>query len=398
MTAKRRRPVPFRTLGDLEGAARRAVDDEVWDYIQGGSGAERTARANEAAFARWALLPEVLRDVRSVDLRTSLLGQVVSAPFFLAPTAYHRQVHPEGERATAAAAAGLGVLGVYSTLSSDSLEAIAATAGRGPRWFQLYPQADPDVSLGLARRAERARYSALVVTVDAPLLGSRDRQGRTGFALERAVPIGNGSNVRTPPRGPTWEGGTYGLAGAGALSWQTLGEIRRATSLPLVVKGVLTAKDALRAIEAGAKAVIVSNHGGRQLDLAAASLDVLPPIVQAVRGKAEVYLDGGVRRGSDIVVALALGARAVGVGRPALWALAAGGRAGVDRFLRMLGTELANSLVLVGRSSVRDVDRSLVVPAGAERDPPRRSGGAPRGESSNPGAAVRASPGSGGGR
>lgn len=361
MPSRRRPEGGFRTLGDLEGAGRRAVDETIAGYIEGGAGAERTLRANEAAFSHWSLVPQPLRDVRSVDLRTTLLGTEVSAPFFVAPTAYQREVHPGGERATAAAAARLRVLAVFSTLSSDPLEAIATAGGTGPRWFQLYLQPELGTSVKLVRRAERAGYSALVVTVDAPVLGSRDRQGRTGFALEATPPVG--ADVLTPPRGPVWDGGRYVVEAAAELSWRTLQRVAEATSLPLVVKGLLGPDAARRAVEIGAKAIVVSNHGGRQLDLAPASLDALPEVVEAVGARAEVYLDGGVRRGSDVVVALALGARAVGVGRPVLWALAAGGRAGVDRYLRLLGTEVANSLMLVGRASVGEVDRSAVRPS-----------------------------------
>jgi len=363
------------TLGNLEEAARRSVDERIWGYIQGGAGGERTLRSNEAAFRRWTVWPELLTGVTSVDLGTSLLGQVVSAPFFVAPTAYHREVNPEGELATAAAAGALGILGVYSTLSSDSLEAIAETTGSGPRWFQLYLQPQFDVSAELVRRAERAGYGAVVVTVDTPVLGSRDRQEESGFALRQAIAVGNGPTVRSPARGPTWDGGPCRLGDAAEVSWKTLNAIGRVSSLPLVVKGVLRPETARRAVDAGARAVIVSNHGGRQLDVAPAALDALPAVVDAVDGRAEVYLDGRVRRGSDAVVALALGARAVGLGRPVLWALAAGGKEGVARYLRLFGTELANSLVLAGRSSVGQVDRGLVRPA-----PPEPTGASPPSE------------------
>ena len=366
MASRAPRHGPNWTLGELESVAQRSVDERIWGYIEGGAGAERTQRANEAAFHRWVVVPEVLAGVRSVDLSTRLLGTLVRSPFFVAPTAYHREVHPEGERAVAAAAGRLGVLAVYSTLSSDSLEEIASASGKGPRWFQLYFQPEPATSVELVRRAERAGYGAIVVTVDTPILGSRDRQERSGFALERPVPIGNGPLVRTPPRGPSWDGGAYELGDAAEASWAALETVGKATALPLVVKGVLSPEGARRAVEIGAKAVIVSNHGGRQLDLAPATLDALPGVVREVGRHAEVYLDGGVRRGSDVAVALALGARAVGVGRPVLWALAAGGHAGVDRYLRLLGTEVANTLVQLGRSSVSAVDRSLIRPAPAE--------------------------------
>jgi len=359
----RRHSPPVWTLSDLEKVAEGSVDDEVWGYIQGGSGSERTRRANEAAFDSWVLLPHVLQGLTSVDLHTTLLGQHVSAPFFVAPMAYQREVHPGGERAVAAAAAKVGVLGVYSTLSSHSLEEIARRDPQAPRWFQLYLQPGLDASQTLVRRAARAGYSAIVVTVDTPVLGSRDRQLRSGFGLQRTPPLGNGPDVRSPPRGPLWNGSSYRLAVGGAVSWDALDAVRQATDLPLVVKGVLLPETAREAVDRGAQAVIVSNHGGRQLDLAPAALDALPGVVEEVGDEVEVYMDGGVRRGTDILVALALGARAVGLGRPVLWALAAGGEPGVDRYLRLLGTELANSLLLLGRSSVQEVGRSLVRPS-----------------------------------
>lgn len=363
MVATKRRSPGFRTLGELRQAARRAVSPDVWGYIEGGAGAERTCRENESAFGRWNFRPRLLSGISSVDLRTRLLGEQVGAPFFIAPMAYQREVSRQGERATAAAAATLRILGVYSTLSSDSLEAIARAAADGPRWFQLYLQSDLGLSLELVRRAERARYSAIVLTVDAPVLGSRDRQARSGFAMGRFPPLGNGPRVRTPPRGPEWRGGPYTLDRPPEASWRTLETIRRATALPVVVKGVLTPEMARLAVEHGARGIVVSNHGGRQLDLAPATLDVLPAIARAVGRRAEVYLDGGVRRGSDIAAALALGARGVGIGRPVLWALAAGGRVGVERYLRLLGTELANTMLLLGRRSIRELDASAIAPS-----------------------------------
>lgn len=391
MRSRRRRGGSFRTLGDLEAAGERSVDAGVWGYIQGGAGGERTAQRNEAAFGRWSLHPAVLEGIRSVDLHTSLLGRRVSAPFFLAPTAYQREVHPGGERATAAAASGLGVLGVYSTLSSDSLESIAAAGGAGPRWFQLYLQPELATSIRLVRRAERAGYSAIVVTADTPVLGSRDRQGRSGFGLGRTIPIGNGPDILTPPRGPRWDGGTYSLARSAEVTWKTLDAIRRATSLPLVLKGVLRPESARAAVAHGVSAVIVSNHGGRQLDLAPATLDALPAIVDAVGRDVEVYLDGGVRRGTDVIVALALGAKGVGLGRPVLWALASGGRAGVDRYLRLLGTEVANSLLLLGKASVGAVGRGDLLPVPTTQGVKHRAAPGPPGVTARTGRRERRS-------
>lgn len=372
----------FATIGDLEEAAREAVDAEVWGYVQGAAGAEQTAHANEEALARWALRPVSLAGVRSVSLETTLLGGPVRAPFFVAPTAYQGQIHAGGERATISAAASLGVLTIVSTLSTDSLEEIARAADHGPRWFQLYLQPRFDHSLDLVRRAERAGYTAIVLTVDAPVLGPRDRQARSGFALDAIPPVGNGPGVRTPPRGPDWDGGPYVVEGAEEVGWPALEQIVAATELPVVVKGVLTGEVARRAVELGAAAVYVSNHGGRQLDRAPAALDALPEVVEAVGGQVEVYVDGGFRRGSDLAIALALGARGVGLGRPVLWALAAGGEEGVERYLRLLGAELANVLLLLGRSRVGEVDRGLVAPVtpstGFARPRPTRSSHDPR--------------------
>ncbi len=376
---RRRGPTRFQTLGELEEIARRSVDAAVWGYVQGGAGAERTCRRNEAAFDGWSLRAAPLSGVRSVDLTTAMLGRSTSAPFFVAPTAYHREVHPDGEVGTATAAAELGVLSAFSTLSSGSLEEIAGVRGSAPRWFQLYLQRRPAQSLELVRRAERAGYAALVVTVDVPVFGARDRQVVSGFATRSMPALGNGPGVSTPARGPSWDGGPYRLSEAADNSWAALRQIARGTSLPLVVKGVLDPAEARRAVDLGARAVIVSNHGGRQLDLAPATLEVLPSIVAELREDAEVYLDGGVRRGSDVAVALALGARAVGLGRPVLWALAAGGRSGVRRYLEILGTELANCLVMLGCRTPSELDRSRL-----DRWPPRtipRSGGR-RGRSS----------------
>jgi 4-hydroxymandelate oxidase len=358
----RRAPSSFRTLAEVEQQGRAALGPAVRGYVEGGAAEETTLRENRAAFDRWTLLPRVLEEAEEIDLSTTLLGTKVAAPFFLAPTAYQRKIHPAGERGMARAAAKAGILAVFSTLSSDPLEAIAAAEPAGPRWFQLYAQPDPEATLALARRAESAGFSAIVLTADTPLLGSRDRQGQSGFAIASPVPTGNGPHVVSPPRPFTGKGPRYRWASPNRPSWWLLGQIHATTRVPLVVKGILTPVDARLAVERGARAIVVSNHGGRQLDRVPAALDALPAIVEAVGNRAEVYVDGGARRGSDILIALALGARAVGLGRPALWALAAGGEAGVERFLELLSAELATALALLGRRSVAGVDRSAVAP------------------------------------
>jgi 4-hydroxymandelate oxidase len=350
----------FRTLSELERAAEARASPAIWDYIQGGSGEERTLRENHEAFRRRTLRPRVLVDVSTIDPRATLLGTPLSAPFFIAPTAYQGQVHPEGEPAMARAAAGARVLSVFSTLSTFSLEAIARAGGASPRWFQLYLQPEFARTEELVHRAERAGYGAVVLTVDVPLLAVRDRQARGGFALDAPVPLGNGAEYVSPPRAPTEDGARFHLPAGTAPDWSIVDRLRAVTRLPIVVKGVLRAEDARSAVGHGAKAVVVSNHGGRQLDGAPASLDVLAEIVGAVGADAEVYLDGGVRRGSDIAIALALGARGVGIGRPALWALAAGGADGVAQYLELLRAELVNVMALCGCPTLEDLTPAMV--------------------------------------
>lgn len=306
----------------------------------------------------------MLSGVDRVDLAASLLGVDVRAPIFVAPMAYQGTVHEEGERATARGAQSAGVVGVFSTLSSFSLEDIARATPEANRWFQLYLQPEVRQSRELVERAELAGYRAVVLTVDVPILGVRDGQSRHGFVVDAIPAVGNGPEVRTPERPHEFARNGYRLRSDASQTWDVLDAIREWSGLPLIVKGVLTPEDARKAVAHGARAVIVSNHGGRQLDGAPASLEALPAIVAAVGDRAEVYLDSGVRRGSDVAIALALGARAVGVGRPVLWALAAGGEAGVARYLELLQEELAVTLALLGRASVRSLDRDSLAPSG----------------------------------
>jgi 4-hydroxymandelate oxidase len=355
------RPNPpwFPTLSELEAVAATKVPPRVWGYIAGGAGDGRTVRSNERAFRQWVIRPRVLVDVSNVDLRTRLLGQPVSAPIFVSPMAYHREVHPDGEPGVARACADESLLATYSTLSSAPMEEIARAGASAPKWFQLYLQPDFEANLRLIERAERAEFQALVITVDVPVLAVRDRQEQGGFAIDATVPIGNGPDLLPPPRAPIRSGQTFRIGEAPSPTWKTIDELRSITRLPVVLKGILSREDARLALSHGASGIVVSNHGGRQLDGAPSTLEVLPEIAREVGSSIEVYLDGGVRRAPDVLLALALGARAVGIGRPILWALAVDGERGVRRYLELLSLETASALALAGRRSVGEIDPSL---------------------------------------
>ena len=349
----------FLTLSDLEEAASKKVSASAWAYVQGGAGEERTLRANREAFQRRTLRPRVLVDVTSLDLTTTILNEKVSAPFYISAAASQGILHSDGEAGTAKAASMANVMAMFSTLSTLSMEQIAEAGERGPRWFQLYLQPDFAITKMLVERAEKAGFTALVLTVDMPVQATRDRQTIAGYSLEGRT-VGNGEDVVPPSRSPIPEGQRFTVRNDASATWEILDHLRKITRLPLVVKGILTGEDAKLAIDHGAKVVVVSNHGGRQLEGAPASLDALPEIVGAVGSKAEVYLDGGVRRGTDILVALGLGAKAVGIGRPVLWALAAGGEVGVAKLISLLKTDLATVMALTGRRTISEVDRSIV--------------------------------------
>lgn len=353
--------------GDLGGwadAARAALPADVWGYLQGGSGAERTLRGNRAAYERVALRPRVLVDVERVSLSTTLLGAELDVPIGVAPMAYHRLAHPEGEAASAAAAGDVGGLFVASMFASTSFAGMAA-ASAGPRWLQLYWLRDRDALADVVSRAEESGFGALVLTVDAPRVATRPRDTASAFALP--------DDVRAVNVDPAVMGTTHTSdAGSSAIerhsrerfdpriTWADLPWLRARTGLPLLLKGVLTAADARRAVESGVDGLVVSNHGGRQLDAAVPSLDALPEVVDAVPASVPVLVDGGVRRGSDVFAALALGARAVLVGRPVLWGLAHSGRAGAAAVLALLRDQLEECMALAGRPRVSEVDRDAV--------------------------------------
>ncbi len=355
-------------LRELEALARARVPQLAWDYYASGADDESCIRRNVEAYERIVLHYRVLVGVATRDLSTTVLGQRIAMPIAVAPTAFHRLAHRDGELASVRGAGDAGTLFVLSTLSNTAVEEVVAAAS-GPVWFQLYVYRDRGATAALVRRVEAAGCRALVLTVDTPLLGRRERDVRNRFALPPGLGIEN-LHAAGYARLPAVEGeaAESGLAAYFAelldpsLTWSALEWLRSITALPVLVKGIVRADDAVRAIEHGAAGVIVSNHGGRQLDAAPATIDVLPRIVDAIAGRGEVMLDGGVRRGSDVVKALALGARAVFVGRPVLWGLAAGGRAGVAAALGVLRRELDLAFALCGCPDVASVTRDLVAP------------------------------------
>ena len=365
-SARRTDPLDrFVNVADFERAARRRLAGPVFDYYAGGAEDERTLERNRASFDRFVFLPRVLVDVSRVHTATTVLGTPVATPILLAPTAYQRLGHREGETATARAAGAAGSLMVASTMATRSLEEIAAAAS-GPLWFQLYASPDRSLTERLVSRAEKAGYRALVVTVDTPRLGRRERDLRTNFRLPAGLQLANlaGEEGRTT----RWQS-LPGRASAAndlldpSLTWDAVKWLRGLTSLPLILKGIMRAADAQVAVDMGVAGVWVSNHGGRQLDAGQGTILALPAVAEAVAGRAEVYVDGGIRRGTDVLKALALGARAAFIGRPFLWGLAVGGESGVKRVLDLLKHELETSMALAGVNDVTNVDRSLVVAA-----------------------------------
>jgi isopentenyl diphosphate isomerase/L-lactate dehydrogenase-like FMN-dependent dehydrogenase len=331
------------TLEDWEEAARAVLAPGIFDYIAGGAGAERTLAGNERAFDAWEVWPSMLHASGTPDTATSVLGMHFAFPVGIAPWAFQWQVHPDGEVATARAAAASGIPMCVSSTVLDRLADVAASGA--DLWWQLYIWRDREATADLLRRANAAGYRALVWTVDVPALGLRHRDTRNAYVL----PIGPaGSPQEFEP----------------SLSWDDLAWIReQAPGLPVLVKGVLRADDAVLAVEHGADAIIVSNHGGRQLDREPASLRALPEVVEAVAGRVPVLVDGGVRDGVDVLIALALGAAAVLVGRPTAWGLAVDGQAGVEVVLRFLRDGLVNAMANAGCPTIADIRSDLVRPA-----------------------------------
>jgi isopentenyl diphosphate isomerase/L-lactate dehydrogenase-like FMN-dependent dehydrogenase len=334
---------------DYERLAAERLDPGAHGYYAGGAGDELTLRDNVEAFRRWQLRPRVLVDVDSCTTATTVLGQDVSMPLLVAPVAFQRVAHPDGEIAMARAAKAAGTVMCLSTMATSTLEEVAETGV--PRWFQLYIFRDEGVTRELIGRVVDAGFTALVLTVDTPFLGRRERDLRTGFVVE--IPVASlGQGGLTPAE-------TFALTSA-SVSWRDVEQLVSLSGLPVIVKGVLTEEDAKLACEHGASAIVVSNHGGRQLDGVSATIDALEEVVTAVDGRIEVLVDGGIRRGTDVVKALALGARAVLAGRAPLWGLAVDGEAGALRVLRLLQAEILSALQLVGCTSPADVTRDRI--------------------------------------
>lgn len=337
------------TLADYEPLARELIEPGAWDYYVGGAGDERSLAENRAAWDRIRLLPRVLVDVARRDLSTAAFGVPLAHPIVVAPMAAHDLAHPEGERASARGAADAGALYTLSTISSLPLEDVAEVAPDAPRWFQLYAPSDRGACRDLVDRAVAAQYGAVVVTVDLPLPGNRERDVRNRFVLHMGAHL--------PPTQPTDETGIIELP---TFDWEWLDWLRSVCPIPLVAKGILRADDAARAVDAGCDGVWVSNHGGRQLDTALTGIEALPAVAEAVGHGALLVVDGGVMRGIDVLKGLALGAHLVAVGRPVLWGLAVDGSDGVRRVIDILRDELSLAMALAGARSLEEVTPDLI--------------------------------------
>lgn len=356
---------PLACVKDYEENAKGTLDRNALDYYSSGANEQVTLAENRLAFTRYRIMPRILVDVRNIDMETTILGQRVSMPICVSPTAMQRMAHPQGELATATASSAAKTCMILSSWSSTSLEDVATANGEGLRWFQLYVYKDRQVVAQLVQRAEAAGYKAIALTVDAPLLGRRLADVRNKFKLPPHLTLANfaqSSDKATSVKSSSDSGLAAYVASQidQSLDWDSFKWLKSITKLPIVVKGVLTAEDAVKSIEMGAAAIMVSNHGARQLDTSPATIEVLPEIVAAVAGRVEVYLDGGVTLGTDALKALALGARAVFVGRPVLWGLAYDGAAGVSSVLNILREELRMAMALSGVVSLQDLHPHMI--------------------------------------
>ncbi|XP_013880334.1 2-Hydroxyacid oxidase 1 [Austrofundulus limnaeus] len=357
-------------VSDFEEEARRVLPKAVYDYYRSGADGQNTLSDNVAAFNRWHLIPRVMRDVSIVDLSLTMLGQNLSMPLCVGATAMQRMAHPAGETATARACKAAGTGMMLSSWATSSIEEVMSAMTTSPGsggvlWMQLYIYKDRELTLSLVRRAEKAGYKAIFVTVDTPYLGKRLDDVRNRFKMPPHLRMSNFSSASLAFSEENY-GDDSGLAVyvanaiEPALSWDDITWLKNHTNLPVIVKGVLNGEDAVKAVNYGVSGILVSNHGARQLDGVPATLDVLEEVVKAVQGRCDVYMDGGVRRGTDILKALALGAKAVFIGRPVLWGLAYQGEGGVTELLELLREELRLAMALSGCRSLSEVNRSLI--------------------------------------
>ena len=372
------------TVEDMRRVAKRRLPRGVFDYIDGGAEDERTLANNSAAFGQIEFCPNILRDVSEIDVSSTLLGKPVSMPLVLAPTGYTRLTHSEGELSVARAAERAGIPYSLSTMSTRSIEEVGDVSN-GAKWFQVYTWKDRGLVREMVERAGASGYEAIILTVDTAVLGKRERDARRGFSIPPK--IGPGTIIDGIVH-PAWtydfithdpltfanvahldQYGSDGDMGRGQyvmmnfdqkLAWSDVEWLQSVWSGPIVLKGIQTVDDAMRAVEAGVQAIALSNHGGRQLDDAPAPISLVEPVAQAVQGRAEIICDGGVRRGSDIVKAIALGATACSIGRPYLYAMGAAGERGVDQILGFFREGIARTMALSGRTTIAEIDRSLV--------------------------------------
>jgi (S)-2-hydroxy-acid oxidase len=363
-------PAPV-NLAEYERYAKNNLPRNAHDYYASGANDMITLRENRDAYSRLRIMPKILIDVSKIDTKTTILGDAVASPICIAPTAMQQMAHPDGEIATSRASAKTNTLMTLSSWSTIALEDVASAAPTGLRWFQLYVYKDRVVTLDLVKRAERAGYKAFAVTVDTPILGRREADIRNRFALPSHLTMGNFKGKGGSHSSGTKSAGSTGSGLASyvsqlidqTLTWSDIAWLRKNTTLKIVVKGVMTAQDALIALENGVDGIWISNHGARQLDTVPATIEVLPEIVRAVNGRCEVYLDGGIIRGTDVLKALALGARAVFIGRPVLWGLTHSGEEGVTNVLKLLNDEFALAMKLTGAVNLSELKPSLIRPA-----------------------------------
>jgi len=345
-------------LDELEQQARQQLDQATYDFVAGGAGSELTLRANREAFQKITIMPHVLTGIKHIDTSIDLLGQRLSMPIYVTPMANHGVVHSVAEIGSAQGAKKAGTLFVAPTGSTKTMEEVAISIKDSPRWFQLYFNKDPEVNRDLLQRAERAGYSAIVLTVDLPVLGIRDRNVRNNFTLPKELNRPNIPLERYIAATRSLQTLTAGIKDD--LSWDDYEWTRKHTALPVLIKGILSPDDAEEAAKRNVPAIIVSNHGGRQLDTGFGAIEALGPIVERVKGRTRVLFDSGIRRGTDVFKALALGAEAVGVGRPVLWGLALYGADGVAAVLEHLKTELVNVMRLSGTARLADITSDYI--------------------------------------